>query len=62
MVRLCARSRESISSNVDYLSLHEQIKHLKTRNFQKMHELLDKKEEQGELNEKDEKQLKELKR
>jgi len=29
IARLCARSRESISSNVDYISLHEQIKHLK---------------------------------
>ena len=29
VVRLSARSRESVSTNVDYLSLHEQIKHLK---------------------------------
>mmetsp|Transcript_1539 Transcript_1539/g.1050 ORF Transcript_1539/g.1050 Transcript_1539/m.1050 type:complete len:176 (-) Transcript_1539:285-812(-) len=26
VVRLCARSRESVSSSVDYLSLHEQVK------------------------------------
>ena len=29
VVRLCARSRESIGSNVDFLSLHEQVKHLR---------------------------------
>jgi regulator of nonsense transcripts 1 len=42
--------------------LHEQIKHLKTKNFSKMHELIEKKEVQGELTEKDEKSLKELRR
>ena len=55
MVRLCARSRESVSSNVDYLSLHEQVKHLRKGNFARMQELMLRKEEQGELNEKDEK-------
>ena len=60
VVRLCARSRESVSSNVDYLSLHEQVKHLKKGNFAKMQELMLRKEEQGELTEKDEKQLKDL--
>ena len=62
VVRLCARSRESVSSNVDYLSLHEQVKHLKKGNFARMQELMLKKEEQGELTEKDEKQLKDLMR
>ena len=55
VVRLCARSRESVSSNVDYLSLHEQVKHLRKGNFARMQELMLRKEEQGELNEKDEK-------
>ena len=62
VVRLCARSRESVSSNVDYLSLHEQVKHLKKGNFARMQELMLKKEEQGELTEKDEKQLIDLMR
>ncbi len=53
VVRVCARSRESISSNVDYLSLHEQVKHMKHGPFKRMHELLALKEEQGELDEKD---------
>ena len=59
-MRLCSRSRESISSNVNYLSLHEQVKHLKKGNFARMQELMLRKEEQGELNEKDEKHLKDL--
>lgn len=62
VVRICALSRESVSTNVNYLSLHEQIKHLKKGQFAKMQELMELKEEQGELNEKDENQLKELKR
>ena len=62
VVRLCARSRESISSNVDYLSLHEQVKHLRKGNYARMQELMLRKEEQGELNENDEKKLKELQR
>lgn len=47
VVRLCARSRESVSSNVDYLSLHEQIKHLTHGPFKTMQDLITKKEEQG---------------
>jgi regulator of nonsense transcripts 1 len=62
VVRLCARSRESVSSNVDYLSLHEQIKHLNHGPFRIMQELITKKEEQGDLSEKEDKQLKDLKR
>ena len=62
VVRLCARSRESVSSNVDYLSLHEQIKHLKRGQFARMQDLMELKEDQGELDEKQEKVLKDLKR
>lgn len=61
-MRLCARSRESISSGVDYISLHEQIRHLKHGPFKRMQELMALREEQGELNEKDDKQYKDLKR
>jgi regulator of nonsense transcripts 1 len=45
VVRICALSRESVSSNVNYLSLHEQIKHLKKGQFAKMQELMELKEE-----------------
>jgi regulator of nonsense transcripts 1 len=62
VVRLCARSRESISSNVDYISLHQQIRHLKHGQFKRMQELMALKEELGELTEKDDKSYKDLKR
>ena len=61
VVRMAARSRESISTNVDYLSLHEQIRHLKKGQYAKMNDLIKLKEEQGELSEKDQAKLKELK-
>lgn len=60
VVRLCARSRESVSSNVDYLSLHEQIRHMNHGPYKLMQELLTKREEQFELTEKEEKQMKDL--
>jgi regulator of nonsense transcripts 1 len=59
---LSARSRESVSSNVDYLTLHEQIKYLSHGPFKLMQDLMLKKEEQVELSEKEERQLKDLKR
>ena len=43
-----------MSSNVDYLTLHEQIKFLSHGPFKQMQELMNKKEEQGELTEKEE--------
>ena len=45
VVRVCARPRESISSGVDYISLHEQIRHLKHGQFKRMQELMTLKEE-----------------
>jgi regulator of nonsense transcripts 1 len=55
VVRLCARSRESVNSSIDYLSLHEQIKHLQHGPFKLMQELMTKKEENLELSEKEDK-------
>ena len=50
-----------MSSGVDYLSLHEQVKHLRHGEFRRLGELMDKREEAGgELQEKEEKQLKDL--
>lgn len=60
VVRLCARSRESVSSNVDYLSLHEQVKHMTHGPYRQLQDLLTKREEQVEISEKDEKILKDL--
>lgn len=60
VVRLSARSRESVSSNVDFLTLHEQIKHLKHGPFKQMQDLYIKREEEGELSEKEDKVYKDL--
>ena len=62
VVRVCARSRESISTGVDYISLHEQVKHMQHGQFKRMQELIEKREADGELNEKDDKAFKDLKR
>ena len=62
VVRLCARSRESINSPVDFLTLHEQVKKLEGSGFSQMHSLFKLKEEVGQLSSKDESILKRLKR
>ncbi|SCM24297.1 regulator of nonsense transcripts, putative [Plasmodium chabaudi chabaudi] len=60
VVRLCARSRESVSSIADYLYLHNQVKLLKTDVGEELNKLLELKEEVGELSQKDENRLKKL--
>lgn len=63
VVRLCAKSRESAASSVDFLALHNQIWQLsQTDNAksQELHKLLKLKEEVGELSQADEKRLKSL--
>jgi regulator of nonsense transcripts 1 len=62
VVRICARSRESINSSIDFLTLHEQVKHLEGSGFAQLHNLFKLKEEVGQLNNKDESNLKKLKR
>lgn len=63
VVRLCAKSRESISSPVDFLALHHQIRQLSQMDngrSQELLKLLRLKEEVGELSQADEKRLKAL--
>lgn len=51
VVRITAKSRESISTAVDFLTLHHLIKELmKTEEFKELAELTAKRDEQGELN------------
>lgn len=57
---MSAKSRESVSSGVDYLTLHEQVKHMKHGPYKQMQELQIKREEQGELSEKEDKIYKDL--
>ncbi|KAH7280363.1 hypothetical protein KP509_37G063700 [Ceratopteris richardii] len=62
VVRLCAKSREAVSSPVEHLTLHYQVKHLDTSDKSELHKLQLLKDEQGELSSADEKKYKALKR
>lgn len=61
VVRVCAKSRESISSRVEYLSLHNQIKNLNPRDHKRLFDLIRNKEETGELSKEDHEMYKKLK-
>ena len=61
VVRVCAKSRESISSRVEYLSLHNQIKNLSLRDHKRLFDLIKSKEETGELSKEDHEHYKKLK-
>ncbi|GLJ46454.1 hypothetical protein SUGI_0979100 [Cryptomeria japonica] len=62
VVRLCAKSREAVSSPVEHLTLHYQVRHLDTSDKSELHKLQQLKDEQGELSSADEKKYKALKR
>ena len=62
VVRLCAKSRESISSTVDFLTLHQQLRQINIPEFQQLHLLMRLKDQSGELSNKDEIKFKHLKR
>ena len=54
VVRICSKSREAVSSNIEFLTLHNQVRSLdipEYANLQKLFQLL---EDQGELSPKDE--------
>ncbi|KAL3619416.1 Regulator of nonsense transcripts 1-like protein [Castilleja foliolosa] len=62
VVRLCAKSREAVSSPVEHLTLHYQVRHLDTSEKSELYKLQQLKDEQGELSSSDEKKFKALKR
>nr|PNR29132.1 hypothetical protein PHYPA_027824 [Physcomitrium patens] len=62
VVRLCAKSREAVSSPVEHLTLHYQVRHLDTTDKSELHKLQLLKDELGELSSADEKKYKSLKR
>eukprot|EP00658_Telonema_sp_P-2_P026925 TRINITY_DN2090_c0_g1_i4.p1 TRINITY_DN2090_c0_g1~~TRINITY_DN2090_c0_g1_i4.p1 ORF type:complete len:812 (-),score=172.65 TRINITY_DN2090_c0_g1_i4:150-2585(-) len=63
VVRLCAKSRESVASNVEFLTLHYLVAHLDKHDPNgELHKLQMLKDEQGELSAADEKKYKNLKR
>lgn len=54
VVRLCSKMRESVSMNIEFLTLHNQVRSLdipQYENLQRLYQLLD---DQGELSGKDE--------
>jgi regulator of nonsense transcripts 1 len=57
VVRLCAKSREAVSSSVEFLSLHHQVRHLDTPKHAELNKLFRLKEDRGELSSKDEKRF-----
>ncbi|KAK6947477.1 RNA helicase UPF1, 1B domain [Dillenia turbinata] len=61
VVRLCAKSREAVSSPVEHLTLHYQVRHLDMSEKSELHKLQQLKDEQGELSSSDEKKYKALK-
>jgi regulator of nonsense transcripts 1 len=62
VVRLCAKSRESISTRVEHLSLHNQIKQLPQKEYKRLIELMKLKEEIFELKKDDHEYYKKLKK
>jgi regulator of nonsense transcripts 1 len=62
VVRLCAKSREAVSSPVEFLTLHHQVRHLDTPKMTELQKLQQLKDDQGELSAKDEKRYRTLKR
>jgi len=49
VVRLCAKSREDVSSPSEHLTLHYQVRHLDTSEKSELHKLQQLKDEEGEL-------------
>lgn len=62
VLRLCSKSREAVSSSVEHLTLHSQIRMLDSYEYSKLNKLYKLFEDQGELSTKDEDELKRLKR
>jgi regulator of nonsense transcripts 1 len=62
VVRLCAKSREAVSSPVEFLTLHYQVRHLDNGDSGELSKLQRLKDDRGELSSSDEKKYKALKR
>lgn len=63
VVRVVAKSRESLpAGSVEHLSLHYQVRHLDDREESELNKLMRLRDELGELNERDDRRLKTLRR
>ena len=60
VVRLCAKSRETVASSIDHLTLHTMLKEIDTPEIAELRKLMQLKEDQGELAPNDEKQFRKL--
>jgi len=61
VVRICSKSREAVSSNVEFLTLHNQVRSLDIPEYQNLQTFFQLLEDAGELNPKDEKEFMSLK-
>jgi len=62
VVRLAAKSREAVSSSVDFLTLHTLVRQLAIQSKNELYKLMLLKEMQGELSQKDERRFRLLRR
>ena len=62
VVRLAAKSREAISTDVDFLTLHEQVREYAAAAQPELHRLLERKRDGHELSAREEKRLRGLRR
>ena len=62
VLRFCAKSRETVDSRVEYLTLHYQVRHLESADKTELNKLQMLKDELGELSQADEKKFLALKR
>lgn len=62
VVRLSAKSREEVPSTVEHLTLHYQVRHLEDREDSELNKLLRLRDELGELNDKDDRRFRSLRR
>ena len=61
VVRICSKSREAVSSNVEFLTLHSQVRSLDCEEYKELSNFFQLFEDVGELNPKDEKEFARLK-
>lgn len=62
VVRVVAKSREALTSAVEHLSLHYQVRHVDDREESELNKLMKLREEAGELSDRDDRRLRFLKR
>lgn len=60
VVRVCAKSREAVSSTIDFLTLHQQVKDLDLADFSELKALMEKREKIGILSSEEEDNFKKL--